>query len=145
MKIIPKFGVDELLFGMKQPDVQSLYGTPNKQFEDEEGNVIYLYYPQKLRLTFYEEEDFRLGYIIVSNLNAQIQDYTIINQKLDTVKENLLQLGFKKWTHESFDSFENYFNEENWFLLQTEFDSVIKVEMGAIINDDDNFDWKCSL
>ena len=39
-------------------------------------------------------------------------------------------------------SFENYFNEENWIIFQTEFDEVVKFEIGAIINDKDEFDWK---
>jgi hypothetical protein len=43
---------------------------------------------------------------------------------------------------EDFDSFENHFNESNWLILQTEFDDVIRVEIGAIIKDNDEFDWK---
>jgi hypothetical protein len=43
---------------------------------------------------------------------------------------------------EEFDTFENYFNEENWIIFQTEFDEVVKFEIGAIINDKDEFDWK---
>jgi len=43
---------------------------------------------------------------------------------------------------ESFDSFSNLFNEDYWTILQTEFDEVIKVEIGAIIKNQDEFDWK---
>jgi len=50
--------------------------------------------------------------------------------------------GLTKFTQEDFDTFENYFNEDNWVILQTEFDEVVKVELGAIINDNDEFDWK---
>ena len=61
MKVNSKSGIDKLLFGMKQKDVEVLYGKPNKQFKDEDENIIYLYNALKLRLTFYEDEAFRLG------------------------------------------------------------------------------------
>ena len=70
MKLNPKNGIDSLLFGMKQQDVTALYGAPDKKFEDDDNNLIFLYNQHKLRLTFYEDEDFRLGYIITSNENA---------------------------------------------------------------------------
>jgi hypothetical protein len=53
-------------------------------------------------------------------------------------------LPFKSWEIEDFDSTENHFNESNWLILQSEFGLVVKVEIGAIINDKDEFDWKFS-
>ena len=57
-----KSGVDKLLFGMKEKDVKILYGEPDKQFKDEDKNIIYLYNEKKLRLTFYQDEEFRQHY-----------------------------------------------------------------------------------
>ena len=42
---------------------------------------------------------------------------------------------------ENFDLAENYFNEENWLILVSEFNKIVKVELGCIIKDDE-FDWK---
>lgn len=81
MKINPKNGVDQLLFGMKQNHVEAIYGKPTKQFVDDDGNSIYLYYNEKLRLTFYEDEAFRLGYIITSNT-----DVTLLEKKSNRKK-----------------------------------------------------------
>ncbi|WP_293871914.1 hypothetical protein [Flavobacterium sp.] len=134
-----KNGIDQLLFGMKQNDVEALYGKPNKQYKDEDGNVICLYNSHKLSLIFYEEEDFRLGYIICSNHETTILDKKIIGRNIDEIKS---VLPFKSWTKEDFDTLENHFNESNWLILQSEFNEVIRVEMGAIINDKDEFDWK---
>lgn len=139
MKLNPKNGVDKLLFGMKQKDVKAIYGNPDKQFKDDDNNVIYLYNEQKLRLTFYEDEDFRMGYIITSNENATLLDRIVIGSKCSQFKEDL---PFKTWEKEDFDSTENHFNESNWLTLQSEFDTIIRVELGAIINDNDEFDWK---
>jgi hypothetical protein len=139
MKINPKNGIDKLLFGMKQKDVEALYGKPNKQFNDEDGNIIYLYNTEKLRLTFYEDENFRLGYLISSNPDLILLDKNVMGRNVEEVKN---ELPFKTWEKEDFDSTENHFNESNWLILQSEFERIVRVEIGAIINDNDEFDWK---
>lgn len=134
-----KNGVDKLLFGMKQKDVEALYGKADKQYKDEDENVIFLYNQQKWSLTFYEDEDFRLGYIICSNPEVTILDKKIIGKNIEEIKS---ELPFKSWTKEDFDTTENHFNESNWLILQSEYNDIIRVEIGAIINDKDEFDWK---
>jgi hypothetical protein len=136
MKINPKNGLDKLLFGMKQKDVVALLGKPDKQFEDEENNMIYIYNALQLHLNFYEEEDFRLGYIITANPEVVLLDKKIIGQTFAKVK-----LPIKTWEKEDFDLAENYFNEDNWLILVSEFDKIVKVELGCMIVNDE-FDWK---
>jgi hypothetical protein len=139
MKINPKNGVDKLLFGMKQTHVEAIYGKPTKQFLDDDGNSIYLYFNEMLRLTFYEDEAFRLGYIITSNTEATLLDKKVIGKNVADLKS---ELPFISWEQENFDSTENHFNESNWLILQSEFGIIIRVEIGAIIKDNDEFDWK---
>jgi hypothetical protein len=142
MKINLKHGIDKLLFGMKQKEVIALYGNPSRKYKDEDDNVIFTYNTLKMRLTFYQDEDLRLGYIIASSPEMVLFDQTIIGKKKDEFLQELNLKGITKFSHETFDSIENYFNEENWLILQTEFDEVVKLEMGAIINNKDEFDWK---
>jgi hypothetical protein len=142
MKINPKNGIDKLIFGMKQNDVIAIYGKPNKNYKDEDDNVIFVYNELKMRLTFYQEEDLKLGYLVASSPSLELLGNKVINRKITDVKEDLAQKGITKFTQEEFDTFENYFNEENWIILQTEFNEVVKFEIGAIINDKDEFDWK---
>ena len=142
MQIKPKFGIDKLLFGMKINDVKSLYGEPNKQFKDEDKNLIYVYNQFQLRLTFYEDEAFRLGYMICSNPDLLLFDAFVIGRNVEEVKKELEKNQFKEWEKEDFDIAENHFNEEHWLILQSEFDQIRKVEIGAIINDKDEFDWR---
>lgn len=139
MKINPKCGIDDLLFGMKQSDVKALYGNPDRQFNDEDHNIIYLYNEHKLRLTFYEDEAMRLGYLITSNTEATLLGQKVVGADIEALKQ---ALPFKSWEQESFDSTENHFNESNWLTLQAEFGQVIRVEIGAIINDKDELEWK---
>ena len=142
MKINLKNGIDKLLFGMKQKDVEAIYGKPDRNYKDEDDNQILVYNKLKSRLTFYQEEDFKLGYIVASDADLELLGNTIIGKKIAEVKKDLAIQNITKFTQEEFDTFENYFNEENWIIFQTEFEEVVKFEIGAIINSKDEFDWK---
>ncbi|KIC00066.1 hypothetical protein OA93_00150 [Flavobacterium sp. KMS] len=142
MKINPKNGIDKLLFGMKQNDVTAIYGKPDRNYKDEDDNVIFAYNKHKIRLTFYQEEALKLGYIVASSPDLEIFGFKIIGRKIADVKKDLATKEITKFTQEEFDTFENYFNEENWIIFQTEFEEVVKFEIGAIINNKDEFDWK---
>lgn len=142
MKINLKTGIDQLVFGMKQKDVTALLGKPNRNYEDEDENVIYAYNAQKMRLTFYKDEEFKLGYIVASSPDLELSDVKLIGKKIGEAQKILTQKGLGKFTQEEFDTFENYFNEDNWLILQTEFDEIVKVEVGAVFNAKDEFDWK---
>jgi len=127
---------------MKQKDVTAVYGTPDRNYKDEDDNVIFVYNKFKMRLTFYKEEDFKFGYVVASGVDLELFGNKLIGKKIQDVKKDLAQKSIIKFTQEEFDTFENYFNEDNWLLFQTEFEEVVKVEVGAIINDKDEFDWK---
>ena len=142
MKINLKNGIDQLLFGMKQKDVTAICGKPTKEYKDEDGHQILVYNNLKMRLTFYQDEEFKLGYIVASSTALELFGNKIIGQKIEDVKKNLAVQKITKFTQEEFDTFENYFNEDNWIIFQTEFDEVVKFELGAIINDKDEFEWK---
>jgi hypothetical protein len=145
MNINLKNGIDQLLFGMKQKDVVAIYGKPNREFKDEDDNLILIYNALKLRLTFYQDENYRLGYIIASSPKLVLFGNEIIGKKINEVKQDLASNAIVKFTQEDFDTLENFFNEDHWLLLQVEFGEVIKVEIGAIINVNDEFDWKFIL
>ncbi len=142
MKINLKNGIEKLLFGMKQNDVSAIYGKPDINYKDEDENVIFVYNKLKMRLTFYKDEDLKLGYIVASSPELELFGHKVIGKKISEVKKDLAAKGIIKFTQEEFDTFENYFNEDNWIILQTEFDEVMKFEIGAIINQKDEFDWK---
>lgn len=142
MKINLKNGIEKLIFGMKQKDVSALYGKPDRNYKDEDDNVIFAYNSLKIRLTFYQEEEFKLGYMVASSPDLDLYGNKVIGRKISDVKKELAQKGITKFTQEEFDTFENYFNEENWIIFQTEYGEVVKFEIGAIINQKDEFDWK---
>ena len=90
MKLNPKNGIDQLLFGMKQKDVIDLYGTPNKKFEDDDSNMIFLYNDAKLRLTFYQDEDLQIRYkLLYDEENKDLNAFITINDKAVEEASNL--------------------------------------------------------
>lgn len=141
MELLLKKGIGKLLFGMRQKDVEALLGMPDKQFKDDDKNVIYVYYDLKLRLTFYEDEGFRFGYLICAHPGLTLLGNAPIGKTAAEVKAALPAKSFKAWENEQFDLAENHFNEENWLILQEEFGRVSKVEMGAVINAKDELEW----
>lgn len=142
MKINLKHGIDQLVFGMKGKEVIGFLGKPDREYSDEDDNTIFLYNALKLRLTFYKDEDFRFGYFVSSSPSLELFDKKLIGRKVNEVVNELKQKGLSGWDREEFDTFENFFNEKNWAILQTEFGEIVKFELGAVINDKDEFDWK---
>ncbi|WP_286915652.1 hypothetical protein [Flavobacterium sp. UBA4197] len=142
MKINLKTGIDELIFGMTQKNVMAVYGEPDRQYKDDENNIIYLYNDKRIRVTFYEDEDMRMGYLICSHPDLELFGSRIIGRPTAEVQEEIIEKGIKSWEVETFDSVDNVFNESNWLILQSEFEKIIRVEVGATINDNDEFDWK---
>ena len=142
MKVNLKAGVDKLLFGMKQQNVKAIYGEPDREYKDDEENIIYVYNKEKFRLTFYSDEDFRLGYIISANPELELFSNKIIGQKWSDVAAVLKENKITSFEKEPFDITDNYFNEDNWVIFQVEFDEVDTLELGAVFNSKDEFDWK---
>ncbi len=135
MILLLQKGIGQLEFGMKQNHVEALLGRADKTFKDEEKNTICVYNDAKLRLTFYQDEDFKLGYLICANPAITIDNATIIGEDIELAKSRLPKI--KAWETENFDFAENHFNEQNWLTLQEEFGKVAKIEMGAPISDKD--------
>lgn len=142
MKINPKTGIDKLVFGMLQKDVEEVYGKPDKISTDEEDNKILQYNKQKISLTFYTDEGFKLGYLTTSNPEVELFDKKIIGRPAADVLKELEEAGWKKWEKGEFEMQETFFNESNWTIFYAEYNEIVKVEVGAIFNDKDEFEWK---
>lgn len=142
MKVKLKFGIGQLLFGMKQKDVEAIYGKPTKDYIDDEANIVYVYNEHKLRLTFYDEEELKLGYITSTNDSLEMFDSKIIGKPWNDVKTLLKANKLGDFETEVVDGTENYFFEDYWLFLNVDYDLVYRVEIGAVFNSKDEFDWK---
>ncbi len=137
-----KEGFDNVLFGCSMDFIEKKIGKPDKIYEDEEENKKYQYNKQKLTLTFYKEAGFRLAYIQTSNEKMEILGKKIIGEDIDAVLDFFESKNIEDFKYEDYDSFETYTNEDNWLVLNVEYGVVDEVEIGVIINDNDEYEWK---
>jgi len=143
MEVKLKFGIDQLLFGMKQKDVEAIYGKPSSQYVDEEDNIVCVYNELKMRLTFYDEEELRLGYIIAQHSNLILFGEQFIGKTWDETKSILANNRIVRFETEVVDGTENYFFEDHWLFINVDYGQVFKIELGAVFKEkDDSFDWK---
>jgi hypothetical protein len=142
MEIKLKFGIEKLLFGMQQKDVEAIYGKPTFDYKDEEKNTVYVYDALKMRLTFYQDENFKLGYITSTNPNLSLFSNNIIGQNWETIKDLLADNKLVKPEVETVDGVSQFFYEDYWLFLHVEYNEVVKIEVGAVFNRNDEFDWK---
>ena len=142
MEIKPKSGVADFIFGMSAEEVVKKLGQPDKIYEDEddENQLLYQYNKQKLRLTFYQEEDGKLGYIRCSNPALTFQGKPIINVSIEKVKE-VFGNAIPEWEMEDYDFFSTYVNDDNWIVLTVDYDEVTEIELGVPFNNDDEYSW----
>lgn len=143
MEIKLKYGVGDFSFGMKAEEVIKKLGKPDKiyQDEDDENQLLYQYNKQKLRLTFYQEHEGKLGYIRCSNPNLTYQGKPIIHTPIEKVKE-AFKPSIKKWEVEDYNSFVTYLSEEYWIVINVEYDEVTDIELGVPFKNDDEYDWQ---
>ena len=142
MDIKLKYGIDNLLFGMKEQDVTKVLGKPDTQYKDEEENVVFMYNARKLRLIFYKEEDFKLGYITTTNPDVKLVNTLIIGKNWSEVYPVLEKNKVKTFETDTSEGMMSYFNEENWLFIHVDYNEIVKIEVGAVFSDKDEFDWK---
>ena len=143
MEIKPEIGIGELKFGMKLSDVEKILGKADsaEAEKDNEHRIIVIYNKQRLRLTFYENEDNRLGYIITSNPNLTYKGNKIINSNIDFIKNEVLEKIITEWEIENYDSFISHFEEKYWLTLHSEFETVTTFELGVPYKNEDEYKW----
>lgn len=142
MKLIPRIGIDNLTFGMTQLEVIEILGKPDRVFEmEEDKNQLIMEWNKKLlRLTFYKDENEKLGYLRTLNPQLKYNGQEIINSNTETVKNEIFN-ELKDWEVDKYDFLTVHFNEKYWLSLNCEYGIVTDIEMGVPINDDDEYDW----
>lgn len=139
--IKPCFGLGDLVFGMDSKDVIAILGTQFIKTIDDEQNHVYTFHQLQIRLTFYAEENFRLGYIVSNHPALNFAGQTLIGQLTSEIKKEFKQINSWETTVDD-EYITHHFNENNWIDLHEEFFRITKVEIGATIKNLDEFDWK---
>ena len=128
---------------MKEQDVTKILGKPDSSYKDEDENVVFVYNSRKLRLTFYKEEDFRLGYMTTSNPIIKLFNTTLIGKNWSEIYSVLEKNKIKSFESDTAEGIVSYFNEENWLFFHLDYNEIVKIELGAVFKEkEDDFDWK---
>jgi len=141
MELILKTGLKNLKFGQSTEDAINAFGKPDREYQnsDDENEFILEWNKHKLRLTFYENENRKLGYIRTSHTEAHINGHVLINQEIDAAKQ-----GFDKdfdWEADSYDFFQTHLNEEHWIVLNVEYNRITDIELGVPLKNEDEYAW----
>jgi len=147
MEIKFKYGIGVLVFGMRQEEVLETIGEPDeiRQDNDTDSKFYFLYNDLQLRLTFYNNEKGKLGYIESSNPSIHIAGNLVINKKIEEVKNDIIKSRVTKWEKSEYHSFTTYYDEVNWLTFVVEYNKVISVELGVTFRDDENYLWPLEI
>ncbi|MFD0992561.1 hypothetical protein [Tenacibaculum geojense] len=128
---------------MKRTEVENILGKPDIERidKDNENCLILVFNNQKLRLTFYECENSRLGYIETSNPNLTFDGIKILNTNIDFAKTDIFGEMMDEWELEEYHSFSTHFNDKYWLTLNSEFESVTNLELGVPFENEEDYKW----
>ncbi|WP_418512087.1 hypothetical protein [Corallibacter sp.] len=102
--------------------------------DDEDKNRVYQYDKLKMKLTFYNEFDSKLGYLRTANPEIKINGQPIIGIDINEVFKSY---GIDKnhWSKEHYFTFDSYFNEKIWTTLNVEYGVVTDIEFGFLYDE----------
>lgn len=142
MELFPGIGIGPVAFGLLPDEVIETLGQPDRVEldEDYEDSLSYQYNHLKLRLTFYERTDGRLGYIRCAHPNLNYRSSKVIGQPINKA-QYILKKSRRSWQLESYEFFDAYFNEQHWLTLNVEYGAVISLELGLPFDEVGNYIW----
>ncbi|PHI21438.1 hypothetical protein CEQ90_03300 [Lewinellaceae bacterium SD302] len=142
MKLQPGTGIGQITFGLTPEETEDLLGHPDRVGldEEDEGSLSYQYNHLKLRLTYYDRTDGRLGYIRCAHPELNYRGHRLIGAPVKKA-QFVLRKSQKSWHFETYDFFEAYFDEQHWLTLNVEYEQVISVEMGLPFTEDGDYIW----
>ncbi|WP_034257681.1 hypothetical protein [Altibacter lentus] len=143
MKLKPKIGIDNLKFGMSRNEVVEILGEPSRVIIDpsNENDIILEWSDKLLRLTFYQNENDRFGYIRTKNPDLTYNGKKIINSKVDYVKKEVFGDLVKEWEVDDFKFLITHFDIDLWINLDEEYGIVTDFELGVPFLNDIDYDW----
>lgn len=143
MKVKPKIGIGNLVFGTSKNEIIKILGKPNEIIIDpDDAELKMLVYNElEIKLTFRESRKNRLQYIRTSNSKLTYNGYKIINSEIEFVKNNIFGKLISKWEIENYEFFKVYFDEKYWISLEVDYGKVTNFEIGVPFNNENEYEW----
>ncbi len=143
MELKPKIGIDNLKFGMTRKEVIEILNAPDRILKNEgdENELILEWNLKKIRLTFYQNENDRFGYLRTINPELKFNEKKIIGAELEFVKQQVFSEIITDWEIDEYDFLTTHFNEQNWLTLHVEYGIVTEFEIGVPFENDEDYKW----
>ncbi|EHQ88894.1 hypothetical protein [Desulfosporosinus youngiae] len=142
MEIKIGIGLDCLVFGMSQKEVEDILGKPDKTSETEKDKgIVYYFYDKLIKTKFDKEEDLKLYSIEVHNPDVKMFKKKLINKTKGEIESLLLNNGYKKIEYEDYDTFDIIFCEEIWTTFEFELNRLKNIEFSPLFKDSKNIIW----
>ena len=146
MEIRIGYGIGDFIFGMKRENVSSLLGEPDivRTLDDDcdKPRVEWVYNEQKMTFRFYDDKDGKLAWIESENEDLTMFGENIIGKKEDEVIELLKVNGFNDFEREDCYSFNILDYKDNWLEMNSTYNRIERIKLGALIDEDDNHVWR---
>ena len=79
---------------------------------------------------------------VTINRGTKERDTTIIGKNWSDVFPILEKNNVKSFETDTVEGMMSYFNEANWLFVHVDYNEIVKIEVGAVFSDKDEFDWK---
>jgi len=131
-------GLNKILFGMLQKDIENLLGLPSKKYRGEFDDIYWLYNDLKITLKFEKDEEYKLGWIEVKNPNSTLFSKKLISKSTKDVIDFISGKINDEIELNDYDSFESYTFNNNWLEIQSEYGIVTQINFGYLFDNEDN-------
>ena len=143
MEVKPGIGIGLVKFGMDKEEVEFLFGEPSEKEidQEDENKEIWIFNDEKMRLSFYPDEDYKLGYIETSNPELEFNGKKLLGLKIEEAKHEFVNRRIESWEQDKYSSFSVEFNEDYYLSLHQSYGELTEIHMGVPFKNDDEYQW----
>jgi hypothetical protein len=144
MEIKLGIGLDKIVFGSTQSEIENILGKPDRirmDEEYEEFEPMLQYNSIKTRLTFYKNHGGKLGYMRSSNPELHYKNKKIIGKSISEAFDIFDDISKDSWQINEYDFWIDYFNEDWWIILRFDYSEITQLELGVPFRNEDEYNW----
>jgi len=137
-------GLDNIIFGSTESEIEEILGKPDRirmDEEYEEFEPMLQFNSIKTRLTFYKNHGGKLGYIRSSNPDLSYKNKKIIGKSISEAFDIFDNIPKDSWQITEYDFWIDYFNEDWWIILRCDYSEVTQLELGVPFRNEDEYNW----
>lgn len=131
MKLRPKTGIEDFVFGLSDYKIIRRLGTPDliEEAWNNHDELIYQYFDIKTSFSFFLSNNRKLGTIRTSNESLTFNNQQIIGNSLNIVQNEILKSGSENWRYEPSEFHQNFYSETLNIALNVKYNVVFEIEI----------------